>query len=284
AHTRSRYECLLVDNASSDDTVPLVRRDFPWVKILEPGRNLGFAAANNLALQRATGRYLLLLNPDTEMQTEALATLVALLDRRPAAGAAGPRLLNGDGSLQYSTYRLPSVSTVAWEYFLRDLRRPDDPRAGRYGADDYARERQVEGLLGACVMIRREAVQQIGLLDERFIMYCEEVDWCIRLGRAGWQLWYSPAAVVRHHSGQSAKLAAARSFLQLQRSRFRLYSKWYSRSERLLLEGVTRLGMLYQMTFWLKQCLRGRLSWHECRERLALSLRVATLPPSGREP
>ena len=282
ANRRLPLECLLVDNASSDDNVKIVRRDYPWVEVLEPGHNLGFAAANNLALRRARGRCLLLLNPDTEVQPGALDALMTLLDRRPAAGAVGARLLNSDGSLQFSTYRLPTAGTLAWEYFLRDLRRPDDPRAGRYAAADYAIERPVEGLLGACLMLRRQAVEQVGLLDERFVMYCEEVDWCIRLRRAGWELWYSPAAQVLHHSGQSAKLASARSFLLLQRSRFRLYSKWYSPWQRLLLESITRAGMLYQLTFWLKQCLRHRLIWNECRERSRLALRVILLPPSGR--
>lgn len=282
ANTRCRYECLLVDNASDDATVPIVRRDHPWVDVLQPGRNLGFAAANNLALQRARGRYLLLLNPDTEVQPDAIDALVALLERRPTAGAVGARLLNSDGSLQFSTYRLPSAGTLAWEYFLRDLRRPDDPRAGRYAAADYAIERPVEGLLGACLIVRRQAAEQVGFLDERFVLYCEEVDWCIRLRRAGWELWYTPAANVLHHSGQSAKLAPTRSFMLLQRNRFRLYSKWYSPWQRLLLESITRAGMLYQLTFWLKQYMRGRLDWPACRERLLLSLSVAALRPSGR--
>jgi N-acetylglucosaminyl-diphospho-decaprenol L-rhamnosyltransferase len=282
ANTACSYECFLVDNSSSDDTVAIVRRDYPWVTLLEPGRNLGFAAANNLALRRAAGRSLLLLNPDTEVQPGALAAMLALLDRRSAAGAVGARLLNSDGTLQFSTFRLPTAATLAWEYFLRDLRRLDDPRAGRYAAADYAVERPVEGLLGACLMLRRQAVEQVGILDERFVLYCEEVDWCIRLRRAGWELWYTPAAEVFHHSGQSAKLAPARSFLLLQRNRFRLYSKWYSPPRRVLLESITRAGMLYQMTFWLKQYLRGRVTWADCRERLALSLRVVVLSPSGK--
>jgi GT2 family glycosyltransferase len=130
-------------------------------------------------------------------------------------------------------------------------------------------------------MVRRQAAEQVGWLDERFALYCEEVDWCIRLRQSGWDLWYSPEAQVLHHSGQSARLAPARSFLLLQRSRFRLYSKWYSLLQRLLLEGITRAGMLYQMIFWLKQFLRGRVTWKECRERLLLSLRVVALRPSG---
>ena len=282
-NTHCAFECLLVDNASSDDTVAMVRRDFPWVTVLEPGRNLGFAAANNLALRRAIGRHLLLLNPDTEVEEGALDALIDLLDRRPTAGAVGARLLNTDATLQYSTYRLPSAATLAWEYFLRDVRRPNDPRAGRYAEADYARERPVEGLLGACLLVRRQAAEHVGWLDERFAMYCEEVDWCIRLRRAGWDLWYSPDAPVVHHSGQSSRLAPARSFLHLQRSRFRLYSKWYSPTKRVLLESITRAGMLYQTTFWLKQFLRGRVTRIECRERLLLSLKVVALRPSGQE-
>lgn len=284
ANSDRAFECLLVDNASSDDTVLIVERDYPWVMVLQPGRNLGFAAANNLALQRAAGRNFLLLNPDTEVQPGALDALLDLLERRPSAGAAGAMLLNSDGTLQYSTYRLPTAATLAWEYFLRDLRRPNDLRAGRYAAADYAVERPVEGLLGACLLVRREAAEHVGLLDERFVLYCEEADWCIRLRRAGWELWYTPQARVFHHSGQSARLAPARSFLLLQQSRFRLYSKAYPRVQRVLFETITRAGMVYQMTFWLKQFLRGRLAWADCWERLRLSLQVAALRPAGRKP
>lgn len=282
ANTPRSFECLLVDNASSDDTVGLVRRAYPWVTVREAGANIGFAAANNLALRQAAGRYLLLLNPDTEVRPGALDALVDLLDRRPLAGAAGAMLLNSDGSLQFSTYLMPTAATLAWEYFLRDIRRPDDQRAGRYAAADYAVERPVEGLLGACLMVRREAAQQVGFLDDSFPLYCEEVDWCIRLRRAGWELWYTPKAQVVHHSGRSAGLAPTRSFLLLQQSRFRLYNKWYSRPKRTLLEGITRAGMLYQATFWLKQCLRGRLAWGDYRARLHLLLRVVGMRPSGR--
>jgi len=275
------FECLVVDNHSDDSTVDIVRRDYPWVRLLTPGRNLGFAAANNLALRQATGDYLLLLNPDTEVRAGAIDRLVELLEARPEAGAVGPRLLNDDGSTQFSTYLLPRAATIAWEYFLRDLARPDDRRAGRYGEADYGRERQVEGLLGACFLARRSAATDTGFLDERFWLYCEEVDWCIRLGRAGWQIWYTPAAEVVHYSGQSARLASESSFTALQRSRFKLYSKWYPRGQRVLLETITRAGLVYQAAFWLKQTLRGHMPAAECRGRLALAARLLALRPSG---
>lgn len=281
ADTDASLECFVVDNASSDDTAAIVRREYPWATLIETGRNRGFAAANNLALRQARGRYLLLLNPDTELRPGALAALRAALERHPRAAAVGPRLVNGDGSLQFSTYRLPTPATIGWEYFLRDARRPDDARAGRYAAADYARERPAEGLLGACILLRQEAVDEVGLLDERFVMYCEEVDWCLRLRRAGWDVWYTPAATVVHHGGRSARLAPARTNLELQRSRFKLYSKWWSPGGRLLLETITRAGMLYQMTFWSKQWLRGRLDRAQVLDRLLLALRVLALRPSG---
>ncbi len=281
AGTGRAFECLVVDNNSGDSTVAIVQGGYPWVQLLTPGRNLGFAAANNLALRQATGAYLLLLNPDTEVRPGAIDKLVDFLEARPDAGAVGPRLLNDDGSTQFSTFLLPRAATIAWEYFLRDLARPNDRRAGRYDVMDYARDRQVEGLLGACFLARRSAASDIGFLDERFWLYCEEVDWCIRLRRAGWQVWYTPAAEVVHSSGQSARLASESSFTALQRSRFKLYSKWYPRRQRVLLETITRAGLLYQAVFWLKQTLRGHLPASECRGRLALTARLLTLRPSG---
>jgi GT2 family glycosyltransferase len=124
-------------------------------------------------------------------------------------------------------------------------------------------------------------VDEVGLLDERYVMYCEEVDWCLRLRRAGWEVWYTPAATVVHHGGRSARLAPARTYLELQRSRFKLYSKWWSPGGRLALETITRAGMLYQMTFWLKQWLRGRIDRGQLLDRLRLSARVLALRPSG---
>lgn len=279
--TRRPLECLVVDNASTDGTAEIVRQHYRWVTLLTPGRNLGFTAANNLALGWARGANVLLLNPDCALRPGALDAMVDLFERRPQAGAVGPQLRNSDGSLQFSTYRMPTPATVAWEYFLRDVIRANDPRAGRYARADYACERQVEGLLGACMLVRRAAAEQVGWLDERFVMYCEEVDWCIRLRRADWQLWYTPTAQAVHHGGQSTRLAVASSFLELQRSRFKLYSKWYPRSERVLLEGISRAAMLYQMAFWSKQRQRGRLTDAEWRDRLMLCLRVLALRPSG---
>ena len=281
ASTQRSFECIVVDNASTDGTVAHVRSAYPWVRLIEAGSNIGFVAANNLALRQATGNFVLLLNPDAELAPGALDVLIDFLYQTPKAGTVAPKLLNSDGTLQYSTFVMPSVGTIAWEYFLRDLVHPNHQRAGRYVAADYDVERQVDGVLGACFLVRKAAIEDIGMFDPRFFMYCEEVDWQERLRRAGWQVWYTPQAEAVHHGGQSAKLAPVASFLELQRSRFKLYSKWYARRQRVALETVTRAGMLYQMVFWTKQALRGRLTRAEWHGRIALSCVVLAMRPSG---
>jgi hypothetical protein len=279
--TRQPITTIVVDSASSDGTAESVRQHYPSVHLIEPGHNLGFVAGNNLALRQVTTPYALLLNPDCELRPGALDTLLAFMQAHPRAATVAPQLRNTDGSLQYSTFVHPTVATVAWEYFLRDNAHPNHVKAGRYTASDYDQERQVGGVLGACFLVRTAALNSVGLLDPRFFMYCEEVDWQMRAQRAGWQVWYTPTAVATHHGGQSTKLAAESTFLELQRSRFKLYAKWYPPAERVALAAVTKAGILYQLGFWTKQLLRHRLTTSQWRGRLVLTLCVLGLRPSG---
>ena len=196
-------EVMVVDNASTDGTVAAIRAGFPEVQVFAQPRNIGFGAANNVALQKARGEFFLLLNSDAFPEPDAVQRLVDYLRRHPGAGVVGPRLLNRDGSLQPSCYRFPSPGR-AWleNLWVASLLPPGSPWGDfrRWGHDE---ERDVDWVSGACLLIRREAYAAVGAFDERFFMYQEETDWQRRLRDRGWRVGFTPAARVMHFGGAS---------------------------------------------------------------------------------
>jgi GT2 family glycosyltransferase len=197
--TRVPHEVLVVDNASKDDSCARVRREFPAVRLLSQDANQGFARASNVGLAAATGRYLLLLNPDTEVRDGAVDALVAFLDEHPRVGIAAPPLWNVDGSPQSSVQSFPTLRSefmrqtmlvkVLPNRFEREARRRDT--------------RRVEVVSGAALCIRRECYVAVGPLDEGIFMYYEDVDWCRRAHDAGWEIWSVDGPGVTHHKGAS---------------------------------------------------------------------------------
>jgi N-acetylglucosaminyl-diphospho-decaprenol L-rhamnosyltransferase len=225
---RCSFEIWVVDNASTDGTPGMVRERFPQVQLIENHHNVGFAAANNQAIRKSTGEYVLLLNPDTVVCPGAIDGMMDYLEGHPRAGAAGPRLLNPDGSLQFSCSPAPTL----WTETRRLLHLPGVRYDGTYAmaAWDPTRPRQVEVLLGACLLLRREVLQKVGLLDESFFVYSEEVDLCYRLMKAGWQSYWVPQAEVVHYGGQSTRQVAPEMFYQLYRGKvlyFRKHRGWF---------------------------------------------------------
>jgi GT2 family glycosyltransferase len=217
-------EVIVVDNASSDGSPHMVSNQFPAVRLVENEKNVGFAAASNQAIRRAKGRYLVLLNSDTEVRPGALDTLVQFMDAHPRAGAAGAHLLNPDGSLQPSCHPMLTPDREFWRLlFLDRLWRRATYAMHKW---DPIIPRQVEVIKGACLLLRREALDQVGLLDDSYFMYTEEVDLCYRLHQAGWELWWVPQAEVIHHKAQSTRQAAEDMYIQLYRSKVRFYRKY----------------------------------------------------------
>ncbi len=213
-----------MDNASADGSVEMVQEQFPSVRLLPNPENLGFARASNQAIELSRGRYVCLLNSDTEVCPGALETLVAFMDAHPRAGACGPRLLNADGSLQPSAHPMLTPERELWRLlFLEGVR----PRAtypmNKWGV---AAARLAEAIKGACLLLRRAALDQVGLLDESYFMYTEEVDLCYRLTQAGWQLWWVPQAEVVHHGEASSRQAREEMYLQLYRSKTQFFRKF----------------------------------------------------------
>ncbi len=219
-----KVETFVVDNASADGSAAMVREHFPWVRLLENGQNAGFAQANNQAIRQSGGRYLLLLNPDTEVRPGALAALFSFMEAHPEAGAAGARLLNTDGSLQPSCTLTPTPGRELWLLLHLDALYP---RYARYAMSEWdtGKPRAVEVLKGACLLLRREALDQAGPFDEEYFMYSEEVDLCRRIRLGGWQIYWVPQAEVIHYEGQSTRQVATNMFLHLYQAKLFYFRK-----------------------------------------------------------
>lgn len=208
------YNVIVVDNASTDDSLCFLRspeaRELlgeAELHLVENAENLGFSRANNQAIARSAAPLLFLLNSDTEVKPGAIDTLIATLKSDERYGVCGPRLVNADGSLQPSTIRNP---TAAWEVLISGLRLyrllPRSIRGELLLGNhwDHRRRRPVGFLSGAALLVKREVVRAVGGLDERFYMYGEDVEWCLRIARAGWLLIFEPEAIIVHHGSQSS--------------------------------------------------------------------------------
>jgi N-acetylglucosaminyl-diphospho-decaprenol L-rhamnosyltransferase len=195
---------VVVDDGSTDGTVQLVRERFPDVRVVE-AENRGLAAGWNTGIRETEGRYVLLMNADAWLVGDALSRLVTFADRRPQAAIVAPRLLNLDGSLQRSVRGFPTLWRLATEYFfLRKLAPRSEALNGFYAAGfDHDEVREAEFVMGACMLVRRSAIEQVGLLDEDYFLFSEETDWCYRVHRVGWQVVFFPGAECMHVGGGS---------------------------------------------------------------------------------
>ncbi len=221
----------VVDNASSDQTATMVRQSHPWVHLDVCTENLGYVRGNNRVMkylmQAKSPDYIWLLNPDTVIQPDTLRIMLDFFQTHPQAGLIGPQLQNPDGSLQDGAFRFPDILQPLFDFGLIPQRFYYTRWNGRYPAQAYAKGDPfpIDHPLGAAMMARSAAIREVGLLDEEFFMYCEEIDWAWRMRKAGWGAWMLPAAKVIHYSGASAKQAQAQTTAYLWESRARLYRK-----------------------------------------------------------
>jgi N-acetylglucosaminyl-diphospho-decaprenol L-rhamnosyltransferase len=230
-------EIIVVDNASHDDSVALVRAKYPHTIVIANIENRGFTGGNNQGIAASHGRYVMVLNPDTEVLGDAIDRVVDYLDRQPEVGALGPQLLNPDRSIQSSRRRFPTLTTAFFEStWLQGLA----PRGilAHYTMDDVPPDHphEVDWLNGACTVFRREALDRVGLYDaENFFMYSEELDLCRRMKEVGWKIVYLPEAQVVHYVGRSSDQAVAARHIYFQTSKVHYFRKW---------EGVFRANLL----------------------------------------
>jgi N-acetylglucosaminyl-diphospho-decaprenol L-rhamnosyltransferase len=264
---RDALEVWVVDNASTDGTAAMVAAEFPWVQLVALDDNPGFAAGNNVALRRATGDICILLNPDTELHAAALTALAAYLRAHPAVGVVGPRLENPDGSVQSAGFAPPSLFQVWYDLVPWPRRFYDSRLNGRYPRAPTDEPYAVGFPLGACLAVRRDVLDRVGLLDEAYGMYMEELDFCARVGAAGYAVQIVPTVAVTHHGGQSTGQAPEAMFLALHRARRRFYTRyrpaWWNRCARWL----TRAGLAALFIQAFVASRRGQLTWEQCRAR-----------------
>jgi hypothetical protein len=218
-----KVEVVVVDNASTDSTLSMLRQQYSWVRVIASEQNLGFAGANNRGIEQSSGNYIMLLNPDTILLDGALAALLEFMSEHLEVGAVGSRLLNPDHTLQMSCYPFPTLFREFWRLLHLDILYPLALYPVAKWAIDLPRE--VDVLQGAALIVRRDIVEAIGLLDEDYFMYTEEVDWCRRIKGAGWRNYWLPASQVIHFGGQSTKQVAGSMFLQLYQSKLRYFRK-----------------------------------------------------------
>ncbi len=263
-------ETIVVDSASEDGSAAMVRDEFPNVLLIASDENLGYARGNNLGLGRATGEYLLVLNPDTEIVADGLPAMLNYLRSHDRAGAIGPQLRYPDGSLQSSRRRFPTPATAFWESTLLQQWFPDNRFARRYHVQDRPADevQAVDWVVGAALMMRRSAWEQTGPFDESFFMYFEELDWCRRCRGLGWEIDYLPLACVVHHEGKSSQQVPAERTIRFQSSKLRYFDKYYGR----LTATLIRLFLLATFGF---QLLEEAIKWLLGHKRALRRQRVA---------
>lgn len=263
------YQVVVVDNASTDDSPDMVRREFPQAQLIVSETNGGYPYGNNLGLRALgfkdkghaseTPRYGLLLNPDTELPPTALCDMIAFMDAHPEVGAAGPRLVLPDGTFDKACRRgFPSPMVSLYHFTGLAKLFPGSPRFARYNMTylPIDQEAEVDSVVGAYMQIRREAIEAVGLLDEMFFMYGEDLDWAYRIKNAGWRIIYHPQVVVKHVK-RAASRQSQRAQMEFWRSMLLFYRKHYRTTTPLWLHSLIMTGLLVK---------GGRALWTEIRQ------------------
>ena len=227
------YKIVLVDNASTDGTVEMLAQEFPSVQVILNAQNTGYTAPMNRALRQGTGRYLMQLNPDTLIHAGAFAALLDFMDSHPRVGICSPKVLNADGTLQKSCRRGDSRPWAVITYFTGLSRLfPRSKLFGGYHLNHLAEDEinPVDGVAGSCMLIRREVIEQISYLDERYFAFQEDADFCLQARKAGWQVYYVPVAKVTHFGGRGGtRVQPYRSIYEWHRSYYRYYHKNFAK-------------------------------------------------------
>lgn len=226
------HEVCLIDNVSTDGGPAAARARYPSLQIISNPRNLGFSTAMNIGLSRTSGRFVLWLNPDAELVSDGIAELLRVFDAEPGVGVIGPRLFGPDGEVQLSCRSFPSYRTA---FFNRQSLMTRLFPGNRFSREylktglDRSLRAEVDWVSGACLLHRRSVSEGLRGLDERFFMYCEDVDFCLRASRSGWKILYHPGLEVRHIGGGSSRCMAVKMIREHHRSMWTYYAKHFPR-------------------------------------------------------
>lgn len=265
--TQSRYqsEVIVVDNASADGSAEAVRHLYPQVTLLAQEKNLGFARANNQGIDLAKGRYILLLNPDTILQPDTLATMLDFMEQNSDIGASGCKVLLPDGSLDKACKRsIPTPLNAFYHYLGLPKIFPTNRKFGAYNLTFLPEDEvsEVGALVGAFMLVRRDVVNGVGALSEDYFMYGEDIDWCYRIKEAGWKIVYYPKAEIVHYKRASSKKVKLKTTYHFYKSMLIFYNKFYRSKYNALITVVTYVGVGFVFGLsMLKSIFPNRLGW-----------------------
>lgn len=254
--TEYTYEIILVDNASTDGAVDVIRSEFPVITVIANDANVGFARANNQAMQIAKGRYILLLNSDTVVQPDTLNVMVRYMDTHPDVGASGCKVVLPDGSLDRACLRgFPTPEASFYYAFGFSKLFPGNPRFSQYQLNhlDPDQPHRIDCLVGAFMLVRREAIEQVGMLDEAFFMYGEDVDWCYRIKDAGWGISYYPLTQIIHYKGASSRRKPVKIVYEFYRAMWVFHRKHYIKKYSWFINAMVFAGISLKLTLALIQ-------------------------------
>jgi GT2 family glycosyltransferase len=225
------YEVVVVDNSSNDFDEARMRADFPEVVFIANERNEGYARGNNQAIATAKGEFVLLLNPDTEIHAGALDALVSFMQNHPHAGAAGCKLIRPNGEVERSCRSFPGPKAIAYEVLGLSKLFPKSAKFAAYRMTyfDYSRATEVDQPMGSCLILSKKAIEDVGLLDDDFPIFFNEVDWLLRAKQKGWRVYFTPDAVVTHHGGASTHQVRNKMVQESHKSLIKFYEKHYKK-------------------------------------------------------
>jgi GT2 family glycosyltransferase len=239
--TKYSYEVIVVDNGSNDGTVEWLRVAGYELGVIE-NTNSGFSAGNNLGIKQSSGKYVLLLNPDTKLEPDTLETMLNFMEDHPDVGISGPKIVKPDGTLDLAARRrFPNVGNSFKRLFLLDRTNYN------YTDADENRSMEVDSVVGAFLLIRKTVIDKIGLLDEKFFMYGEDLDWCWRAKEAGFKVWYYPKTFITHYKGASSEKTAFKALKWFHESMWIFYKKHYYKKNNPIINGFVFLGVYLRL-------------------------------------
>jgi GT2 family glycosyltransferase len=246
-----KYEIIVVDNASIDGSIEMVKKQYPQVNLIENKDNLGFPKANNIGIKKASGRYILLLNSDTKVLKQCFDKCLDYMDMNLKVGALGCKLLLASGELDHACKRgfpTPEASL----YYILKLHKlfPSNKRFGQYTLNYLPIDEinEVDALTGAFIMVRKEVINKVGLLDETYFMYGEDLDWCYRIKEAGYKVIYYPEAVTIHYKGGSSKRKRYKTIYEFHRAMYIFYNNHYRNKYNFIVTGIVFAAIAVKMS------------------------------------
>lgn len=277
------FEVIIIDNASSDSSTEMVKKEFPQVILIENQENKGFAAANNQGIAKSEGRYILFLNSDTVILDHAIEKSVEFADAHLRAAVVGCRVLNRDRTVQQTCFRFPSALNMLLSSSYLYKLFPKSRFFGRERMTWWNRNdvREVDAVTGCFMLVRLKAIEQVGKMDERFFMYGEETDWCYRFKQAGWKVLFAPVAEIIHLGGQSALNQVGPMLLQLRGSILLFFKKHRSSVEYVLACALTVLFFVLRIPVWAFRSVLPRQGRRDARQRCCVYAKGVVLALMG---